>query len=116
MTKEEWRIYRQENAAALAYSQRKYYESHKEAYKAKCKEYARKRRLKLGMKPRGEKKKACDSCMHFIHREVGIRGGIKGVCELSKADAYYFNEYQIRRGIKPICKKFEGTDGTDGKG
>lgn len=107
MTKEEWKEYRATHAYQISVSQHKKYEKNKEKIKAKNKEYARQKRLRLGMKPRGERKKACDSCIHFIHREVGIKGGIRGVCELLENDIYFYKAHGKKRWCRPICKKFE---------
>ena len=108
MTKEEWHLYRLNHAESLAESQHKYYEKNKEKIKAKNKEYAKQRRLKLGMKPRQiNTKSKCDECIYFLNKKTGIRGGIKGMCILSRKDRYWYETCKLLRQTREACKKFE---------
>ena len=46
----------------------------------------------------------CQNCEHFIHRMVGSRGGIRGVCELSCIAMYFWNSRKLTdRGSQHGC-------------
>ena len=50
----------------------------------------------------------CRECKHFIHRDITIRGTLKGVCELSSVDLYHWKWSKSRRNADTRhCRKFE---------
>lgn len=54
--------------------------------------------------------KSCANCKHFILRETTPKGGIKGICELSKADNFYYQQNGAKRYIKrtKCCVNYKG--------
>ena len=39
--------------------------------------------------------KHCSDCAHFKHRQLGLRGGQRGSCELSSIDTMDWKHYKI---------------------
>lgn len=54
----------------------------------------------------------CGKCKHFIKRKRGKRGGLKGMCEYSKADRFSFENTGYLRPVesRKKCSRFEEED------
>lgn len=51
--------------------------------------------------------KHCSDCAHFKHRQLGLRGGQRGSCELSSIDTMDWKHYKITRRNRCACNKFK---------
>lgn len=51
----------------------------------------------------------CISCKHFIHRTHGKMGGLRGVCERSSTDMYWWEQEQRVRDShgRNKCLRYE---------
>lgn len=57
----------------------------------------------------------CRTCRHFLHQKRGKRGGLKGICEFSKTDTFYYaqNGHLRAAGCRKACKLYEEAENVD---
>lgn len=56
----------------------------------------------------------CRNCKNFVQRKRGARGGLTGICKLSKKDMEAFIEQDKRRKPnKSYCSNWEDDGGLD---
>lgn len=81
---------------------RAHYAEHKE-------EICAKRRKPPEERIKREYKCLCAHCKHFIRRCSGSKGGLWGMCRLSRRDNYNYAEFGMLRPVGPRykCAKFE---------
>ena len=81
---------------------RQYYQENKEKIQAK-------RRKKPEERIKRVYKCRCAHCKHFVRRELGKKGGLWGMCEVSTKDIYQFTEWGMLRpvGQRNRCTRFE---------
>ena len=51
----------------------------------------------------------CATCRHFTHLQRGKRGGLKGICELSQADRYNYENHGWKRSAyeRSKCNRYD---------